>query len=147
MRSIRTCASAVIACTTVVLTACGGGGPAPGTQGDGGNGSSPSAAATPSGDGSKPKPSKRPVDAAITVKVSGGQVTGVDDVVEVSGGEQVEFVVISDTQDEVHVHGYDETVDVGPGKPAHVSFTAQIPGAFEVELEEAGLELFELRVQ
>lgn len=79
--------------------------------------------------------------------MSGGQVTGVDDVVEVGGGQQVEFVVISDTEDEVHVHGYDETVDVAPGDPAHVSFTADIPGAFEVELEEAGLHLFELRVQ
>jgi hypothetical protein len=36
---------------------------------------------------------------------------------------------------------------VAPGKPAIIDFTANVPGVFEVELEESGLKLFELQVQ
>jgi len=55
--------------------------------------------------------------------------------------------VTADRADEVHVHGYDRMVDVEPGKPAVLEFTANLPGVFEVELEEASLKLVELQVQ
>jgi len=48
--------------------------------------------------------------------------------------------------DEVHVHGYDMTVDVTPGAEETLEFPADIPGIFEVELEDAGTLLFELEV-
>jgi heme/copper-type cytochrome/quinol oxidase subunit 2 len=44
------------------------------------------------------------------------------------------------------VHGYDLKGDVAPGRPAIIEFTANVPGVFEVELEEAGLKLVELQV-
>jgi hypothetical protein len=47
----------------------------------------------------------------------------------------------------VHVHGYDLTVDTVPGQPVTVEFTADIPGVFEVELEESKLPLTRLQVQ
>ena len=52
----------------------------------------------------------------------------------------------ADRADEVHLHGYDRKVDIEPGKPAELEFTADVPGVFEVELEEAGLKLVELQV-
>jgi len=48
--------------------------------------------------------------------------------------------------DEIHVHGYDLTTDVPAGGSSSVNFTATIPGVFEVELEGAHLQLFELQV-
>jgi hypothetical protein len=55
-------------------------------------------------------------------------------------------VVHADVSDEVHVHGYDIHGDVSPESPSSITFTADAPGVFEVELESAGLLLFELKV-
>ena len=96
--------------------------------------------------GGEDDPEKVP-EGAIVVKVKGGKVSGVEDTVEVTLGDEVILVVSSDKTDEVHVHGYDETDDVSPKKRAEIEFTADIPGVFEVELEEATQLLFELQVQ
>ena len=98
------------------------------------------------GGGGKDDPEKVP-EGAIVVEVKGGKVSGVADTVEVAVGDEVILVVSSDKADEVHVHGYDETDDVSPKERAELEFTADIPGVFEVELEEAVLPLFELQVQ
>jgi len=98
------------------------------------------------GGGDKDDPEKVP-EGAIVVKVKGGKVSGVEDTVEVALGDDVVLVVSSDKADEVHVHGYDETDDVSPKERAEIEFTADIPGVFEVELEEATQLLFELQVQ
>jgi len=57
--------------------------------------------------------------------------------IEVATGEQIELVVSSDAPDEIHLHGYDLTRDVGPGEPARFSVKADIEGIFEVESHEA----------
>jgi heme/copper-type cytochrome/quinol oxidase subunit 2 len=54
--------------------------------------------------------------------------------------------VTSDVADEIHVHGYDLKQDVEAGSTAEISFTADIPGVFEVELENAGFKLADLEV-
>lgn len=96
--------------------------------------------------GAKDDPEKVPED-AIVVEIKGGKVSGVADTVDVALGDDVILVVRSDKADEVHVHGYDEADDVSPQEDAEIEFTADIPGVFEVELEEAGQLLFELQVQ
>lgn len=82
----------------------------------------------------------------VAVAVAGGSVSTDDDRVDVPLGDTVELTVTADVTDEVHVHGYDLHGDVAPGSPAKVTFTADIPGVFEVELEDAGLLLVELQV-
>jgi hypothetical protein len=54
--------------------------------------------------------------------------------------------VDADVADEVHVHGYDLVADVAPGSPAELTFLADIPGVFEVELESSHVELLRLEV-
>ena len=83
--------------------------------------------------------------AAPDVTVSGGVVDGPDRI-EVDLGSLVEITVLADVADEIHVHGYDLTFPTEPGVPTLVSFSADAQGIFEVELEEAGLPLFELVV-
>jgi heme/copper-type cytochrome/quinol oxidase subunit 2 len=65
----------------------------------------------------------------------------------VKQGRQVRFVVRADVSDHVHVHGYDLMHDVAPGKPAQIAFRATVPGQFEVELEDRGLQIAELEVR
>jgi heme/copper-type cytochrome/quinol oxidase subunit 2 len=83
----------------------------------------------------------------IEAKVTGDQVDTASRRVKISRGEKVRIQVEADHAEEVHVHGYDLKKDVAPGKPAVIEFTADAPGVFEVELEEAALKLFELQVQ
>ena len=61
-------------------------------------------------------------------------------------GSDVTLNVTSDVADEVHVHVYDNKAEVAAGGTATMTFTADIPGQFEVELEGAHLKLVELRV-
>lgn len=91
-------------------------------------------------------PSAAPDD-TLEVVIEGG------DVVEGAGrhavdlGETVRISITGDVADEVHVHGYDVLIEIEPGDPTMLEFTADIPGIFEVELEEAHQLLFELQVQ
>jgi type IV secretory pathway VirB10-like protein len=61
-------------------------------------------------------------------------------------GDTVRFRVRSDVADEVHVHGYDLMKDVEPGQTITFSFPATITGIFEIELENAGEQIAQLRV-
>lgn len=81
----------------------------------------------------------------IDVTVAGGEVD-VSGAVSVPAGEEVVIRVVSDVAEHVHVHGYDLMADVGPDQPAEITFAADVPGIFEVELEDSGQLLFNLEV-
>jgi plastocyanin len=99
-----------------------------------------------SGDDSLAEPeASEPADDAPSFTVVNGKVTGPNQI-EVNVGDTIAFTVKTDAADEVHVHGYDTTVPVKPGKAATVRLQADIPGVFEVELEESHLQLTQLRV-
>ena len=67
--------------------------------------------------------------------------------IQVESGERIEFVVQSDAPDEIHVHGYELTEQVGPDDPARFSFPADIEGIYEVEAHNIGdVVIAELRV-
>jgi FtsP/CotA-like multicopper oxidase with cupredoxin domain len=83
----------------------------------------------------------------IEVRVTGDEVETASRRVRVDRGERVRIRVEADRAEEVHLHGYDLSEDVAPGRPAVIEFTADAAGVFEVELEQAGLRLFELQVQ
>jgi hypothetical protein len=83
----------------------------------------------------------------VEAKVTGSNVETASKRVRVDLGQKVRVQVEADRAEEVHVHGYDLKGDVAPGKPAVIDFTANVPGVFEVELEESSLKLFELQVQ
>lgn len=82
----------------------------------------------------------------VEVTVVEGQVEG-PGTVTVDAGTKLQVVVTSDVADEVHVHGYDLSESVAAGETVTLLFTADIPGAFEVELEGSGTHLFELQVR
>jgi hypothetical protein len=83
----------------------------------------------------------------IEVRVAGGKVQGGVRRERVQSGDTVVLRVIADVADHVHLHGYDRMADVGPGKPGQIRFTADIPGVFEVELEDRRQKLLDLEVR
>jgi hypothetical protein len=81
----------------------------------------------------------------IDVYVDAGQVVGPESF-SFSVGDEVSIWVLSDVDEEVHVHGYDVTFNAKAGVPLEISLIADVPGVFEVELEGSHLLLFELVV-
>lgn len=79
------------------------------------------------------------------IEVAGGEVTG-GGRLRVKQGDEVTLEVIADVTDEVHLHGYDLSGPVSPDQQAVIEFIADIPGIFEIELEDSGLALAELEV-
>ena len=82
----------------------------------------------------------------VAVTVTGGTPEGGVQHVHVSLGTPVELTVTADVSDEVHVHGFDLHADVSPDQPATITFTADQPGDFEVELEQHATTLVVLEV-
>jgi FtsP/CotA-like multicopper oxidase with cupredoxin domain len=67
--------------------------------------------------------------------------------IKVTKGDTVRIAVISDQAEEAHLHGYDLSRDIGPGKVGRYRFKADIDGIFELELENAGVQIAELRLE
>lgn len=85
-------------------------------------------------------------DEPLEIVIENGEVAGGPQTLEVGLGATAHFVVLSDVEDHVHVHGYDLFFDVAPGEEIEVMFTADVPGIFEVELEGSHMLLLELEV-
>ncbi len=82
---------------------------------------------------------------SIEIVVAGGVVDG-PGTLEVDLGTTVAIVVTADVADEVHLHGYDVFAVVGPSSAAVIEFVADVPGRFEMELEDSRTLLLEIEV-
>jgi hypothetical protein len=99
------------------------------------------------GEGRKPdKPEKPPEPELPVVEVRDGKPVGGVQELEFESGEEARFEVVADAADELHFHGYDLYIDVGPGKPTEVKFDADIEGLFELESHTTGELLAEVSV-
>ena len=145
-------AAAVAAAAVLVLAGCASGASDAGRD----RSEAPVSGATPAASTTAPpaptvtsEPTGEPTHDAVEVRleVREGRVFPPTHRVKIQAGHRVRLLVISDTADEVHVHGYDHRVDVQPGIQAVVEFVADQSGLFEVELEEAGLQLVQLEVR
>lgn len=142
----------VVALTTALIAAgCGG---SDDSQSDGSADSTTVATSTPTSTEpmtttapTTPKPKPEPGPTTITIRVVGGLPQGGIARPSVKKNDRVVLIVRSDTADEVHFHGYDISRPVAAGGRARLPFVAKIPGRFEVELEESGVQIAELTVR
>ena len=74
----------------------------------------------------------------IDVTVANGKVNPSGATIRVKAGQTVLVKAVSDTAEELHIHGYDKELELAPGKPASVKFTANMKGTFEVETHKSG---------
>lgn len=147
-RAARICALTALA--VLVMAACGDSGKTESSE--------PTAASRPPLSSSASTDTNGTVAAATTtttieavrtieVAFAGGQVVGGARRETVRLGEEVRLRVTSDSADEVHVHTYDVSGAVAPGQPVELTFTANIPGRHEVELEKKDQQLLTLEVR
>ncbi len=102
-----------------------------------------SAATTPSSSGGTSSASSTK---PTTIEIKDGKPVGGIAELTVDKGQDVDFVVDSDTASEIHVHGYDLMQDVDAGGKVEFDFPATIDGIFEIELEESATQIAELTV-
>lgn len=98
----------------------------------GGTDTTQSGARTTAGETSsqeKPEPAAR-VD---TVRIKGGKPAGAPKTLRWERGDTIALRFTADRPGEVHVHGYDKEVGVGPGGAKVVRFKATLEGIFEIE--------------
>lgn len=67
-------------------------------------------------------------------------------VIRVRQGDQIEIELVSDIDDELHLHGYDRHLHLAAGKTAVLKLTAELSGRFDYELHKRHLELGALEV-
>jgi hypothetical protein len=133
----------VIAIVAVVIIASSGNDEQEATSSSGTATPTATATATPADDGTaEPTETPTPEPEPEVPLVEPGKVTKL----RFKQGDTVRFRVRSDVADEVHVHGYDLMKDVEPGKTITFSFPASITGIFEIELEDRGEQIAQLRV-
>src|SRR5688572_28794000 len=94
-----------------------------------------------------PPPPAPPKAEVVHISIEGGVPAGGIRSITVKEGRKVTLVVTSDVVDHAHIHGIDKLVDVGPGLPGKITFTAKPAGRYEIELEERGLQIADLKVQ
>ena len=85
-------------------------------------------------------PSPPPAPAVPTIRIQGDALAGEVEQIDVSAGETVRFRVVADQPWDLHVHGYEVEDEIQPGKPAVISFPAEIEGSFEAEVHGAAAE-------
>jgi hypothetical protein len=81
----------------------------------------------------------------VDVEISGGVASG-DALFTYDLGDTVDITVVSDVDDELHVHGYDLVFVLSAGVPLTLDFVADIPGVFEVEVHTGHGHVFDIEV-
>ncbi len=81
----------------------------------------------------------------IDVTIANGEVSG-PGTFRSDLGDLVSISVVSDVDDEIHVHGYDLYFDVVAGVPLTIEFIADVPGVFEVEVHTGHTHIFDVEV-
>ena len=100
-------------------------------------------AQTTSTGGSTKKPAPPEVP---TITIKDGKPVGGEQEIEVDKGDTIQFKVKSDADHEIHMHGYDIAKDVEAGGTVSYNVPADIDGIFEIEIEDLGEQIAELRV-
>jgi plastocyanin len=121
---------AVAVLSVAVVVACGGGEPA-----------STTVTSTTAAQPAITTTTMSPID----VELTDGEVFG-PATFSVAVGDTVDIWVLSDVDDEMHVHGYELVHQLEAGVPFHLSFLADVPGIFEVEVHTGHTLLFKVEV-
>lgn len=137
MKRSITSGLAVLAALAFLAAACGGN--------DSSTTGATTTAATSTTETNATPPPANP-SKTIRIVVKDGKVVGGLNKTTVDKNTNVTVIVSADVSDEVHVHGYDLMKDVAPGAPAKITFVANIPGRFEMELENRGLQISDFEV-
>jgi heme/copper-type cytochrome/quinol oxidase subunit 2 len=89
-----------------------------------------------------------PQPAFAQIRIRGAKPVGGVQKITLTKGDRARIEVSSpDTSDEIHLHGYDLKRDLKAGGSVRFSFPANADGIYEIELENAGVQIGKLVVE
>lgn len=144
--------SAIAMIGLITLAGCGTNEPAAAPSPATSTSSTPTPPTTTTPSPSSTAPSVQPTtpaaaaDVTVEVTIAGNKVSASQPVVKAKAGQKVLIKATSDVSESLHVHGYDKTLDLKPGKPASLVLMTGQKGLFEVETHESGKLVFKLQV-
>ena len=83
----------------------------------------------------------------LTIEPNGGVATMKPSELKVHQNDMVTISITTDTDGEVHLHGYDHAFDCKAGQVTAYSFRADKSGTFDIEWESTGAHLGDLVVE
>ena len=83
----------------------------------------------------------------FVLKLEGRRLVSGPSVLSVREGDTVIVKITSDEAEELHLHGYDESVGLVPNTETSITFLANASGRFPFELEVSKTEVGSLEVQ
>ena len=89
----------------------------------------------------------QPAGMTFDIVIEDGKIVQGDETINVTEGDTLILRVTSDVNEELHVHGYDEAVQLEKGRTATLTFVADVTGRFPFELEESRIDLGVIEVQ
>lgn len=84
---------------------------------------------------------------SFTLEVKDRKLVSGSSTLTVKQGDQVSITITADESDELHLHGYDKSVEFEANTLATLSFTADRSGRFPFEMEGSATGLGELHVE
>ena len=84
---------------------------------------------------------------AISLVVRNNEIASGNEIINLNEDDTVILTISSDVNEELHIHGYDTSVQLKSDIPVQLTFTASMSGRFPYELEESGTELGAIQVQ
>ena len=93
-----------------------------------------------------PETTEKPAPRVETIRIRDEGPVGEPKTLAFESGETVRLRFVSNVAEEVHIHGYDKSVDVRSDSAATTRFKADAEGIFEIEAHSTGELLAKLQV-
>ncbi len=94
-----------------------------------------------------PPTSTLPETVGFAIELDGGRPAGGRQRLSVTKGDSVQVEVTGAPGEELHLHGYDKTLELGADGAGTLAFEATVQGRFELELERAGVAIADITVR
>lgn len=86
-------------------------------------------------------PTPTPSQTLINIIIKDGKLVSGPETTQVKEGDKVSLNIVSDKDLEVHLHGYDKSVELKANAPGSIDFTADQTGRFIYEIEDTSTEI------
>lgn len=83
----------------------------------------------------------------VKIALADGSVTPLGERLDVKSGQEIELQVTSDRADELHIHGFDTTLQIKAGESQTHTFTADRTGRYEIETHSPALTVVILQIR
>lgn len=87
-----------------------------------------------------------PKPKTFEIVIKANKLSSGPETIQVTEGDDVQIIVTSDVVDELHLHGYDKTLNLLKNQPVTLSFKATLTGRYVYELHDTETAIGALEV-